>query len=105
RPDFNQYAGGLNLPDDELPPSSTNRIPVSNAAIKPWSAKTISTRFEYYFDGLGQLSIGGFQRDFENFFGNTTFRPTPAFLALYGLDPATYEPYDVATQHNIESNV
>jgi len=105
RPNLNQYAGGLTLPDDELPPSSTNRISVNNAAIKPWSAKTISTRLEYYFEGVGQLSVGAFQRDFENFFGNTTFRPTAAFLALYGLDPTTYEPYDVATQHNIESNV
>jgi len=105
RPDFNQYAGGLNLPDDELPPSSTNRIVVSNAAIKPWSAQTVSTRLEYYFEGVGQVSVGAFQRDFENFFGDTTFRPTPAFLALYALDPGTYEPYDVATQHNIASDV
>ncbi len=105
RPNFNQYAGGLDLPDDELPPSSSNVISVSNAAIKPWTAKTISTRLEYYFGGLGQVSVGAFQRDFENFFGNTTFRPTPQFLALYGLDRTTYEAYDVSTQHNITSNV
>ncbi len=91
--------------DDELPPSPTNRISVSNAAIKPWSANTLSTRLEYYFEGVGQISVGAFQRDFENFFGNTTFRPTADFLALYGLDANTYGAFDVATQHNIESTV
>jgi iron complex outermembrane receptor protein len=105
RPDHNQYAGGLTLPDDEQPPSPTNRISVNNAAIKPWSAQTINARLEYYFEGVGQLSVGGFVREFENFFGNTTFRSTPEFLALYALDPDTYGPYDVATQHNIASTV
>jgi TonB-dependent receptor len=105
RPDHNQYAGGLALPDDEQPPSPTNRITVNNAAIKPWQAQTVNARLEYYFDGVGQVSAGGFVREFENFFGNTTFRSTPEFLALYGLDPATYGPYDVATQHNIAGKV
>ena len=105
RPNQNQYAGGITLPDDALPPSPTNRISVNNAAIKPWSAKTISTRLEYYFEGVGQLSVGAFQRDFENFFGDTTFRATPEFLALYGLDATTYGAFDVATEHNITSTV
>ena len=105
RPDLNQYAGGVSLPDDEQPPSSTNRISVNNAAIKPWSAQTLNARLEYYFEGVGQVSVGGFVREFENFFGNTTFRSTPEFLALYGLDPATYAPFEVATQHNISSTV
>jgi TonB-dependent receptor len=105
RPDFNQDAGGLTLPDDELPPSPINRISVNNAAIKPWMAETVSGRLEYYFEGVGQISIGGFVRNFENFFGNTVFPATPEFLELYGLDPDIYGAYDVATQHNIESTV
>jgi TonB-dependent receptor len=105
RPDFNQYAGGLTLPDESMAPSTTNRIQVNNAAIKPWSAKTISTRLEYYFEGVGQVSVGAFRREFENFFGNVTLRPSPEFLALYGLDATTYGPYDVATQHNIADTV
>jgi TonB-dependent receptor len=105
RPDFNQYAGGLTLPDDELPPSPLNRISVNNAAIKPWMADTVSGRLEYYFEGVGQISIGGFVRNFENFFGNTVFPATPEFLELYGLDPDIYGAYDVATQHNISSTV
>jgi hypothetical protein len=78
---------------------------VNNAAIKPWSAQTLNARLEYYFEGVGQVSVGGFIREFENFFGNTTIRSTPEFLALYGLDPATYGPFEVATQHNISSTV
>jgi TonB-dependent receptor len=105
RPDFNQYAGGLTLPDDSLPNSDINRIAVNNAAIKPWSARSVSARLEYYFEGVGQISVGAFRRDIENFFGNVTFRPTAEFLALYGLDAGTYGAYDVATQHNLTSTV
>ncbi|MBL9202690.1 MAG: TonB-dependent receptor [Opitutaceae bacterium] len=105
RPDFNQYAGGLTLPDDSQPNSATNRITVNNAAIKPWSARSVTARLEYYFEGVGQVSVGAFRRDIENFFGNVTFRPSAEFLALYGLDAGTYGSYDVATQHNVNSTV
>ena len=105
RPGFDQYAGGLSLPDDSIAPSPTNRIAVNNAGIKPWSAKSVSARLEYYFEGVGQVSVGAFRRDFENFFGNVTFRPSSEFLALYGLDAQTYGVYDVATQYNIDSTV
>jgi TonB-dependent receptor len=106
RPDFNQYAGGLTLPANiEAPPSPTNRISVNNAAIKAWSARTTKLTLEYYFEGVGLVSIAGFRREFENFFGNTVFNATPSFLALYGLDPAIYDPFDVATTHNLSSTV
>ena len=105
RPNFNQYAGGVTLPDPESPPSNANRSVVNNAAIKAWSARTVSVRLEHYFEGVGQFSVGAFRRQFENFFGATTFNATPEFLALYSIDQATYEAYDVATQHNITSTV
>jgi len=105
RPNFNQYAGGLSLPDDSIAPSPTNRIAVNNAGIKPWSATSLSARLEYYFEGVGQVSIGAYRREIENFFGNTTFRATPEFLALYGLDAQTYGAFDVATQYNVDSTV
>ncbi|MSU24994.1 MAG: hypothetical protein EXS32_14395 [Opitutus sp.] len=105
RPDFNQYAGGVTLPDTQSAPAANNRISVSNVSIKPWSARTLNARLEYYFEGVGQVSLGAFRRDFENFFGATVFRPTPEFLALYGLDLATYGDYDVATTHNLDRSV
>ena len=108
RPNFNQYAGALTLPDTENAPNAGNansRIGVNNAAIKAWSAQTTKVRLEYYFERVGNISIGAFRRDFENFFGNVTFPATPEFLALYDLDPATYGPYSVATQHNVQTTV
>ena len=108
RPNFNQYAGALTLPDTENVPNASNansRIGVNNAAIKAWSAQTTKVRLEYYFERVGNISIGAFRRDFENFFGNITFPATPEFLALYDLDPATYGTYPVATQHNVQTTV
>ncbi|PAW63467.1 MAG: hypothetical protein B9S34_14275 [Opitutia bacterium Tous-C1TDCM] len=104
RPDYNQYAGGVTLPDPENPQPG-DQITVSNVAIKPWSARTFNTRLEYYFQGVGQISVGAFRRDFENFFGNTVFNPPDDFLALYSLDPNVYGNYPVATQYNLASTV
>ena len=105
RPDFSQYSGGITLPDPEALPSPANRIAVNNVGIKAWNARTVSARLEYYFAGVGQLSAGAFRREIENFFGNTVFRATPEFLALYGLDADTYGDFDVATQYNLPGTV
>ncbi len=101
RPDFNQYAGAVTLPNTDNPPSSTNRIAVNNAGIKPWSATSTKIRFEYYFAGVGQLTAGAFRRDYKDFFGDTVVPASPEFLALYALDPDEYNGYDVSTQYNI----
>lgn len=105
RPNFNQYSGGIMLPDTESPPSNANRIQVNNAGIKAWSAETVKVSLEYYFERVGLFSVGAFRRHIENFFGNTMFDATPEFLALYGLDPVLYDPYQVATQFNLDSKV
>jgi TonB-dependent receptor len=104
-PDFAQYAGGLTLPNTDSAPSSSNRIVVNNAAIKPWTANTLKVRAEYYFSGVGQLAFGAYRRDFRNFFGATVFTATPEFLALYGLDPNEFGPYEVSTQRNVDGTV
>ncbi len=105
RPNFIQYSGGITLPDTDLLPATNNLIAVNNAAIKAWQAQTVNVRLEHYFEGVGQVSVGAFRREFENFFGNTTFLPTPDFLALYNLDPSVYGQYEVQTQHNIPGTV
>jgi TonB-dependent receptor len=106
RPNLNQYAGGLTLPDpDSDAANPANRIVVNNAGIKAWSAETTNARLEYYFAGVGQISVGGFRRDIKNFFGGTVFNATPEFLALYGLDPALYDKFDVTTQENLPGKV
>ena len=105
RPDFNQYSGGITLPDVEAAPSNTNRIVVNNVGIKAWSAQSEKVTLEYYFERVGLFAVGAFRRDFKNFFGNMTFDATPAFLSQYGLDQTLYDPYLVATQYNIDSTV
>ncbi|MSU51483.1 MAG: TonB-dependent receptor [Opitutus sp.] len=104
-PDFNQYAGGLTLPNTDNLPGPANRIVVNNAGIRPWTASTIKLRLEYYFEGVGQFAVGAFRRDFKNFFGNTVFTATPEFLALYGLEPNEFGAYEVSTQHNLPGTV
>jgi iron complex outermembrane receptor protein len=105
RPDFNQYSGGLQLPDTELPAGPGNRIAVSNSGIKAWSAQTTMTRLEHYFQGVGMISIGAFRREFKDFFGTTVTRVSPDLLALYALDPDVYGAYDVSTQYNLAGRV
>ncbi len=101
RPNFNQYAGAVTLPNTDNAPSSSNRISVNNAGIKPWSATSTKLRLEYYFAGVGQFAVGVFRRDYTNFFGNTVSLAAPGFLALYDLDPGEYGAYDVSTQYNV----
>ena len=105
RPDLVQYAGSLSLPDTENEPGPANRILTNNAGIKAWSAQTWKATLEHYFAEVGVLSVSGFSREIENFFGSTVFRPGADFLALYGLDPALYGRYDVATQYNLPGKV
>ena len=105
RPNFNQYSGGLTLPDLESAPSPANRITVNNAGIKAWDARSAKVTLEYYFQRVGLISVGAFRRDIRNFFGSTVIEATPAFLALYGLDQTAYDPYQVATQQNLPAPV
>ncbi len=105
RPNYNQYAGGLTLPDEGLPPSPNNRITMSNAAVKPWTADNVKVALEYYFQHVGLISAGAFRRNVTDFFGATVSPATPEFLALYDLDPQVYGAYDVATQFNVGSTV
>ncbi len=104
RPDYNQYAGGVILPDPE-DQQPGDQITVSNIGIKPWSARTFNARVEYYLQGVGQVSLSAFRRDFKNFFGNTVFNPSPEFFEDYSIDPAVYGKYPVATQFNIRDTV
>jgi iron complex outermembrane receptor protein len=105
RPNYNQYAGGITLPDTDLGPLPTNRLSVNNVGIKAWTARTTKVRLEHYFERVGLVSVGAFRREFENFFGSTVFNATPEFLALYGLDPSLYGGYEVSTNHNLPGTV
>jgi len=59
----------------------------------------------YYLQRVGQISVGAFRRDFENFFGSTTIPATAEFLELYDLNPGVYGQYPVVTQTNLDRSV
>lgn len=101
RPNFNQYAGGITLPNTESPPSPSNRVTVNNVGIKAWSAQSTYLSLEYYLEPVGLVSVSAFRRTLENFFGSTVFTPSDDFLKLYGLDPVVFGDYDVSTQYNL----
>lgn len=105
RPDFNQYAGGLTLPDIEnVNPNA--RITVNNVSIKAWQAETYMARMEYYFaNNVGQLSLAYFIRDYDNMFGSVVSPVTSEFLDAYGLDPDSYGIYQVSTQFNVQNPI
>lgn len=106
RPAFSQYSGGLTLPDTEVAPSSSNRVVVNNANIKPWMARTFKARVEYYFqNGASEVSAGLFHRDYKNFFGSIVFPATKSFLQPYGIESNEYQNYDVQTNYNLEGQV
>ncbi|MBL9199884.1 MAG: TonB-dependent receptor [Opitutaceae bacterium] len=105
RPNYNQYAGGVTLPDLDAAPSPGNRITVSNTAIKVWNARSGKLALERYFEGVGVISIGAYRRQFENFFGSTVFAATPEFLEIHGVSFADYGRYEVATQFNLPATV
>ena len=105
RPNFNQYAGGVTLPDLTLPNATNNRITVNNIGVKAWKAETFKASLEYYFQKIGLISVSGYQRNIDNAFSSVVFRPTNEFLQTYGLDAATYAPYDAATQYNLTTPV
>ncbi|MBI5770449.1 MAG: carboxypeptidase regulatory-like domain-containing protein [Verrucomicrobia bacterium] len=103
RPDFNQYAGGVTLPDLTATPdpnTAAGRITVNNVGIKPWKAESYKLRLEYYFEKVGQVSIGGFRRTFSNFWRQQQVTPTPEFYENFGIDPTTYGNYQFFTDVN-----
>ncbi len=99
RPDFNQYAGGVTLPDLENI-NANSRITVNNASIQAWQAETYMARLEYYFGNAGSLSVGGFIRDYKNFFQTVVSLVSPGFLETYSLDETEYGGILVSTQFN-----
>jgi TonB-dependent receptor len=105
RPNFDQLAGGITLPDLSLPNAANNRITVNNPRVKAWSAQTFKASLEYYFQQVGLISVSGYSRRIEDFFGSAVFRPTNEFLEFYGLDPSLYTGYDASTQFNLATPV
>ena len=68
------------------PGSPPGTISVTNAGIKPYTAKNYDVSLEYYFGRGGVASIGAFRKDLKNFFGRLNTVATPQLLDQFGIE-------------------
>jgi TonB-dependent receptor len=68
------------------PGSPPGTISVTNAGIKPYSAKNYDVSLEYYFGKGGVASLGVFRKDLKNFFGRLNTIATPELLNQFGIE-------------------
>lgn len=103
RPNLNHSLPALNLPDET---TSARTITLTNPNLKPWEADSYGVSLEYYFSerSAGLLSVRGYLRDIENFWGAVTSPITDDLIDFYGLDPNIYGAnlgYVVSTRQNV----
>lgn len=82
------------------PGSPPGTISVTNAGIKPYSAKNYDVSLEYYFGKGGVASIGAFRKDLKNFFGRLNTVATPALLDQFGIED-TYVGWTLQSTINV----
>jgi TonB-dependent receptor len=103
RPEFNNIIPSVNLPD----PESTSRIiTATNPSLKPWIADSFGLALEYYFGERsgGVVSVRGYLRKIEDFWGNTLTPATDELLEAWGIDPSVYGEalgYQISTMTNV----
>jgi iron complex outermembrane receptor protein len=106
RPNFNQYAGGITLPDLEAPPATPTASPSTTPASRPGAPGPPRCGLEYYFEGVGpDLGRRLPPRLRELLRLDHLHAATPEFLALYEPRPAVYGRFDVSTQDNLPGRV
>lgn len=99
RPNVSDIVPGATLSE---PTAATPTITVSNTGLMPWTADNFDVSVESYHlkDGFG--SIGVFQKNITDFFGEVRMAATPEALALYGLpDDPLYLNYEIVTDTNV----
>jgi len=98
RPSLDFITPGLTISDPDV---ANPTITLNNPNLKPWKAQNFDLSLEAYNfkDGVG--SIGVFQKDIKDFFGNLRTPATPELLALYGLEQdSSLLNYSVSTRIN-----
>lgn len=94
RPDFtdilpNAQVDEADLDGDQVgnPAVVQGNITVTNPGLRPWSADNYDLSLEYYTRNGGLFSIGAFQKNIKDFFGNVVKIATLADTEEFGLDP------------------
>ena len=63
-------------------------ITVVETSLKPWTANNYDLSLETYLSKDSYGSVGVFQKDIDDFFGQSSRSATPSEVTLYGGDPA-----------------
>jgi iron complex outermembrane recepter protein len=91
RPDLTSILPNTTIGTEALQPapgSPPGTISVTNAGLKPYSAKSYDLSAEYYFPKGGVASAGVFRKDLRDFFGTLNTLATPELLEQFGIEPA-----------------
>lgn len=87
RPDYADIIPNIDINENDSDPSQPGILTVRNTGLKPWTADNYDLSLEYYFMRGGLASVGFFQKDLQDFWGNTPGVPaTSALLQQLGLD-------------------
>ncbi|WP_438480625.1 TonB-dependent receptor domain-containing protein [Oleiharenicola lentus] len=100
RPNLNFITPGVTITDST---SATPSITVNNTALKPQEATSYEFSLESYQIKGGIGSIGVFQKDIKDFFGQITQDATPELLEFYNLPAELLQlnpNYDIITRIN-----
>lgn len=103
RPDMNRLIGGLVVTNDDPSNPLPNRANAGNADLVPELSNTTNLSLEYYTRGIGQISVTGYRRDFENLIRNIVYL-VPAGGSWNGEPlPSSVSPEDweIATVDNV----
>ncbi len=79
RPDLGNIVPNVALPDSTLPGQT---IKVANPTLKAEEAQNFDLSLEYYFNKGGVVSVGGFSKDFTNFWGTSNVTGPEALAIL-----------------------
>jgi TonB-dependent receptor len=102
RPDFTDIIPNTDVAEDDNPAdptTTTGRITVRNTGLKPWHADNYDLSLEYYTRTGGLISVGAFQKNITDFFGDSVKILTGADAAELDLDPR-YVGWTVSTTFN-----
>jgi TonB-dependent receptor len=106
RPDYVDIIPTATIDDNEAadlnPALSPGTITLSNTALKPWTADNFDLSLEYYFSKGGMASIGVFQKNLADFWGNLNAPLTADLANTLGLEQA-YVGWTVVTKVNVGS--
>ena len=109
RPNFANILGPttvtqVNFDDPTATGSRLGSITTKNPALEPWTSLSGDFRLEYYTATGGEISVGYFRKQIDNFFANAVFLATPEFLDSLGLS-REYEDFQVNAPYNIDGKV